>query len=166
VLYPALLKQLGGAANSTRYKGIVYEPLPEGRHFYDPFFWQRIKAPAVMIAPDEIGILIRRYGRVLPPGKTVATGPDERGPEAPFYSLTYNLNFGLPALGKLLRNLGFMEMIGRKLYPVLGSSYVIVARKRLQRFIPIRTQWSVRRQLIATSLVKPTAFENRDHDER
>jgi SAM-dependent methyltransferase len=67
---------------------------------------------------------------------------------------------------RLLRNLGFMEMIGRKLYPVLGGSYVIVARKRLQRFIPIRTQWSVRRQLIATSLVKPTAFENRDHDGR
>jgi regulator of protease activity HflC (stomatin/prohibitin superfamily) len=81
VLYPALLKQLGEPPNSTRYKGIIYEPLPEGRHFCDPFLWSRITAPAVMIAPDEIGILVRRYGRTLPPGRTVATEPDERGPE-------------------------------------------------------------------------------------
>lgn len=67
---------------------------------------------------------------------------------------------------RLLRNLGFLEMIGRKLYPVLGGSYVVVARKRLQRFIPIRTQWSLRRQLIATSLVKPTAFEKCDNERR
>lgn len=33
---------------------------------------------------------------------------DARGPEAPFYSLTYNLLFGVPALGKLLRSLGFV----------------------------------------------------------
>jgi regulator of protease activity HflC (stomatin/prohibitin superfamily) len=82
VLYPALLKQLGEPPNSTHYKGIVYEPLPEGRHFYDPFLWSRITEPAVMIPSDEIGILVRRYGRVLPFGKTVATEPDERGPEA------------------------------------------------------------------------------------
>jgi SAM-dependent methyltransferase len=67
---------------------------------------------------------------------------------------------------RLLRNLGFLEVLGRKLYPILGGSYVIVARKRLQRVIPIRTQWSVRRQLIATSLVKPTAYENSNHDQQ
>lgn len=67
---------------------------------------------------------------------------------------------------RLLRNLGFLEMIGRRLYPVLGGSYVVVARKRLQRYIPIRTQWSVRRQLIATNLIKPTAFENGEHEQR
>jgi len=33
---------------------------------------------------------------------------DERGPGAPFYSLTYNLVFGVPGLGRLLRNLGFV----------------------------------------------------------
>jgi hypothetical protein len=37
VLYPALLESLGEAPDSTRYKGILYEVLPEGRYFYDPF---------------------------------------------------------------------------------------------------------------------------------
>lgn len=33
---------------------------------------------------------------------------DERGSDAPFYSLTYNLLFGVPWLGELLRRLGFV----------------------------------------------------------
>jgi regulator of protease activity HflC (stomatin/prohibitin superfamily) len=81
VLYPGLLKQLGEPPNSTRYKGILYRPLPEGRYFYDPFLWERVRAPAVVIKQDEIGVLIRKYGRSLPAGKTVATEDDERGPE-------------------------------------------------------------------------------------
>ncbi len=93
VLYPALLKQLGQPPNSTRYKGIVYQPLPEGRHFYDPFLWQRIVTPAIEIKDDEIGILIRRYGRRLPPTKIVATEEDERGPEAEVLKPgRYNIN--------------------------------------------------------------------------
>lgn len=93
VLYPGLLKQLGEAPGSTQYKGIVYQPLPEGRHFYDPFFWERILAPAVIVPQDEIGIRVRKYGRPLPPGKTVATEEDERGPEAEVLKPgRYNIN--------------------------------------------------------------------------
>lgn len=80
VLYPSLLKKLGEPAESTRYKGVIYEPLPEGRYFFDPFLWERVRVPAVFIKEDEIGILVRRFGRSLPPGKIVATEPDERGP--------------------------------------------------------------------------------------
>ena len=81
VLYPALLKQLGESPQSTRYKGILFQPLAEGRHFYDPFFWERRRARAITISPDEIGILVRKFCKPLSPGKTVATEDDERGPE-------------------------------------------------------------------------------------
>ena len=65
----------------------------------------------------------------------------------------------------LLRNLGFLELLGRKLIPIFGGCYVIVARKRLQRLIPIRTQWRARRRLIAAGVVEPTTFQApRDED--
>lgn len=80
VLYPALLKKLGQEPDSTHFKGIMYEVMPEGRHFYDPFFWERRIVPATIIAQDELGVLVRRYGEPLPIGKTVATEDYERGP--------------------------------------------------------------------------------------
>jgi len=82
VLHPKLLEELDEGADSITYKGIMYAVMPEGRYFYDPFFWQRIKRPAVVIGQDEVGIRIREYGKPLPPGKIVATEPDERGPLA------------------------------------------------------------------------------------
>ena len=82
VLYPALLQRLGTSPEENVYKGIVYDVKPEGRHFYDPFLWDRTILPATYIEQDEVGILIRKYGEPLPPGKTVATEPHERGPQA------------------------------------------------------------------------------------
>jgi len=82
VLYPELLASLGEPPDSTRYRGIIYEVKQEGRHFYDPFFWERRIFPAIVTAPDEIGIMIRKFGRALPDGKIVATEPGERGPLA------------------------------------------------------------------------------------
>lgn len=93
VLYPELLKQLGQSPDSTRYAGIRYDVLPEGRYFYDPLFWKREIHPATYVGQDEVGILIRRYGRPLPEGKLVATEPDERGPLADVLQpARYNLN--------------------------------------------------------------------------
>ncbi|MCP4246698.1 MAG: hypothetical protein GY778_06585, partial [bacterium] len=82
VLSPDLLQRLGEEPGSTRYRGIVYQALPEGRYFYDPFFWERNIKEAVFIKQDEVGIKIRRFGKHLPPGKIVATEPGERGPLA------------------------------------------------------------------------------------
>jgi len=79
VLYPELLRTLGEPPGSTRYKGILYEPKPPTRYFYDPFFWERRTVKAPTIQEGEIGIKIRKYGKPLPAGKTVATEPDERG---------------------------------------------------------------------------------------
>lgn len=82
VLSPQLLAQLGEPADSTRYKGIIYDVLPEGRYFFDPFFWERKLVDAIIIKQDEIGIKIRKFGKSLPPGKIIATEPHERGPLA------------------------------------------------------------------------------------
>ncbi|MGE0482325.1 MAG: SPFH domain-containing protein [Phycisphaerae bacterium] len=93
VLYPGLLAALGEPPGSTRYKGIIYEPVAEGRYFFDPFFWERVVVPATIIEPEEVGIVIRKYGRALPAGRTVATAPDERGPLAEVLRPgRYNLN--------------------------------------------------------------------------
>ncbi len=86
LLYPAMLTDLGLPAEDqkvpTGYKGIVYEPLPEGRYFFDPFFWERKIVPAIHVDQGEVGIPIRKYGKPLPPGKIVATERHERGPLA------------------------------------------------------------------------------------
>lgn len=88
ILHPALLSQLGVAKGDPTggYKGVVYEPLQPGRYFYDPLFWQRVPIPITIIKQDEVGILIRRYGKPLggagplEGGRTIAEAPDERGP--------------------------------------------------------------------------------------
>lgn len=78
VLYPGLFE----SPDSTRFKGIVYDVLPEGRYFYDPFFWDRKVFKAVVINADEVGVLVRKYGQPLPSDQTVATKPEQRGPLA------------------------------------------------------------------------------------
>jgi 1-acyl-sn-glycerol-3-phosphate acyltransferase len=74
--------------------------------FYDPEVrgFDRLpeKGPFLVIANHSGG------AESVDPWAFFARWVDERGPEAPFYSLTYNLNFGVPALGKLLRALGFV----------------------------------------------------------
>lgn len=93
VLYPELLKALGEAPDSTRYKGVQFEVLPEGRYYRDPFIWERQIVPAVVIGQNEVGVLVRKFGKPLPPGKIVATEPDERGPLADVLMPgRYNLN--------------------------------------------------------------------------
>ena len=82
VLYPELLAELNEPADSHKYRGILYDVKTEGRYFFDPFFWKRETVPAEFVQQDELGVLIRKYGKPLPPGKVVATEPDERGPLA------------------------------------------------------------------------------------
>jgi len=88
VLYPELIKAIVAQTGKTedhvrqRYKGIRYEVLAEGRYFPNPYFYQRIIAPATVVSDNEVGVLIRKYGKPLPFPKTVATEPDERGPVA------------------------------------------------------------------------------------
>lgn len=88
VLYPELVKRIAETTGESEeyvrdhYKGIRYEVMPEGRYFYNPYSYKRIKAKATLISDDEMGVKIRKYGKPLPFPKTVATEPDERGPVA------------------------------------------------------------------------------------
>lgn len=82
VLFEGLLGALGEAPGSTRFQGVMYEPLPPGRYFYDPFFWHRKVVPLERVEDGEVGVKVRKYGAPLPPGKVVATTALERGPLA------------------------------------------------------------------------------------
>jgi regulator of protease activity HflC (stomatin/prohibitin superfamily) len=88
LLYPELVRRIAQATDTNeeqvrnRYKGIRYEVLPEGRYFYNPYSFKRIKAPATILSQNEVGVRVRRYGQPLPFPKTVATDADERGPVA------------------------------------------------------------------------------------
>lgn len=86
VLYPDLIKSLAaqdGVAEERvagRYKGIRFDVLTEGRHFYSPIWYERQIVPATLVPEGKFGVLIRNFGRPLPPGQTVAVRADERGP--------------------------------------------------------------------------------------
>jgi regulator of protease activity HflC (stomatin/prohibitin superfamily) len=88
VLYPELVKAIAAKTGETEeevvggYKGIRYETISEGRYFIHPYFHKWQKFYAVNVGPDEMGVLIRKFGRPLPFPKTVATEPNERGPVA------------------------------------------------------------------------------------
>ncbi len=86
VLYPELVKSLAAKDGRSdewvrdHYKGVRYEVLKEGRYFFSPIFYERWKIPATRIPEGKYGVLIRKYGKPLPMGRTVATADDERGP--------------------------------------------------------------------------------------
>ncbi|HWL92729.1 MAG TPA: SPFH domain-containing protein [Phycisphaerae bacterium] len=88
VLYPELVetiaKKTGLSASEVRegFKGIQYEVRKEGRYFPNPYTREAYVVPSTIIKQNEIGVLIRKFGKPLPYPKTVATEPDERGPVA------------------------------------------------------------------------------------
>lgn len=53
-------------------KGIQLEVLPEGRYFRNPYSWGWKMAKITDIPPGKVGVLIRFYGKDLPPGKIIA----------------------------------------------------------------------------------------------
>ncbi len=55
----------------------------------------------------------------------------------------------------VMRRLRLFESWGRRIRALLGSGYVIVARKRIATLTPIRPRWRPRRQLIASGVAQP-----------
>jgi len=86
VLYPELVQAIAEKSGKdedyvrNHYKGIRYEVYSEGRYFFNPYSFKRIIMPATLINQNEVGVLIRKFGKPLPFPKTVATESDERGP--------------------------------------------------------------------------------------
>jgi hypothetical protein len=77
VLYPELVRAVAARTGETEekvrngYKGIRYEVLGEGRCFSNPYSYKRIKMRTTLIGQNEIGVLIRRFGKPLTLPKTV-----------------------------------------------------------------------------------------------
>jgi len=88
VLYPDLVTRIARLTGESQevvreeYKGIRYDVLGEGRYFPNPYSKKAVQLGATIIGQDEIGVLVRKFGKPLPFPKTVATEPDERGPVA------------------------------------------------------------------------------------
>lgn len=53
-------------APDTSYKGVMLKPLSEGRHFYNPLFWERKIYPMVSVPPGQCLVLTRKFGQPIP----------------------------------------------------------------------------------------------------
>lgn len=53
-------------------KGIILEPLPEGRYFYNPYTWDWEFALVTEVPAGRMGVVTRLYGKNLPNGEIIA----------------------------------------------------------------------------------------------
>lgn len=56
----------------------------------------------------------------------------------------------------MMRRLSFIESSGGRLWPYLGGAYVLVAKKKVVRLIPIKPRWQPKRRLVPGRLIEPT----------
>jgi hypothetical protein len=59
-------------------KGVLLEPLGPGRHFVNPFLYERQLKDQVVVKGGEVGVVISKFGRELPAGEFLG-GPGDRG---------------------------------------------------------------------------------------
>lgn len=55
----------------------------------------------------------------------------------------------------LMNRCGFAERIGRRIWPMLGAGYLLVARKRVITLTPIRPRWRSRRRFAPAGVPSP-----------
>lgn len=66
------------------------------------------------------------------------------------------LNYRPPlASYPIMQKLAFMEKLGKRIYPIFGGVYVILAVKREVTLTPIRPKWRVKKRVMPTA-VEPT----------
>ncbi|MEK7269746.1 MAG: SPFH domain-containing protein [Planctomycetota bacterium] len=53
-------------APDETFKGIQRHVLPEGRYFRNPFFWDWKVIPVTNIRENQVGVLVRRFGKSMP----------------------------------------------------------------------------------------------------
>lgn len=54
----------------------------------------------------------------------------------------------------IMKRLQWLEGLGRRLWPIFGGSYVLVAKKRVETLTPIRPRWNPRQHVVATGLIE------------
>lgn len=59
-------------------KGVRLITYGTGRHFFNPFLYERQLHSQVVVGPGELGVVINKFGKQLPPDEFLA-GKDERG---------------------------------------------------------------------------------------
>ncbi len=70
---------------------------------------------------------------------------------------TKHLFFRPPTCSRwLMKQLNFLEKLGNYVWPWLGGSYLIIGKKRLLPLTPTKTEWRIRRRLIASGVTEPT----------
>jgi SAM-dependent methyltransferase len=60
----------------------------------------------------------------------------------------------------LLRQVSFLDTLGRRYWPLLAGVYAIRAVKRVSTLTPLRPSWKTRGRVIAGGAVEPTARQN------
>ena len=66
-------------ALGPEYKGIQQDVLPEGRFFRNPWTWDWSYVKALDIPAGKFGVLVRKFGKSLPPGQIIAPDDETKG---------------------------------------------------------------------------------------
>ena len=66
-------------APGPEYKGIQQDVLPEGRFFRNPWTWDWSYVRALDIPAGKFGVLVRKFGKSLPPGQIIAPDDETKG---------------------------------------------------------------------------------------
>lgn len=66
-------------APDADHKGLQLNVLSEGRHFYNPYYWNWSVYPMVEIPSGKLGVRVRLYGENLPYGNFLATKEGQKG---------------------------------------------------------------------------------------
>lgn len=74
------------------YKGVLEEPLGEGRHFRNPILYDHEIKPVRHIPAGKVGIVTAKVGKDLPPGEFLANAGEKGVRRAVLVPGTYRLN--------------------------------------------------------------------------
>ena len=66
-------------APDANHKGLQLAVLPEGRYFYNPYFWKWEVYPMIEIPRDKMGVRVRLHGEDLPYGDFLASDEQHKG---------------------------------------------------------------------------------------
>ena len=95
-------------------KGVLQEPLGPGRHFINPFLYERQLKDQIVIKGGEVGLVIAKAGKELPPGEFLA-GPGEQGIQRDMLLPgTYKLNpyaFGVKIMKMIEIDPGYVGVV-------------------------------------------------------
>ncbi len=79
------------------------------------------------------------------------------------FDVVYSRNyFFLPPLRHLgiINRLGWLDRLGRQIWPIFGAGFLLVGRKRVATLTPIKPRWKPRRALLGSGVIEPQNRES------